>query len=207
MDGIGGILMSQTTFLLNSGHGSDTAGKRSPYIPPGVREWEFNLSVVKEILRYAPFFGRLLEVVHLDPEMEAVPLSEICRRANERYEQNHNCILISVHANAIGDGKDWNLNAKGSTVLISPRASETSRVFGKMLSENIASFGKFSNRGVKKRHLYVLNKTKCPAVLSENGFMTHPDDACKLASHYWRKQIALAHITSMIEWTRRCEKA
>ena len=117
-----------TAFLLNSGHGEDTLGKRSPFVPAGVIEYTFNRSVVMNILDIAE--SENLTVVHIDPEYEAVPLAEIVRRANDYYANNSDCIFIAVHANAAPGGDDqWMDDVHGATVLVSPRASQTSRVF------------------------------------------------------------------------------
>ena len=189
-----------TTFLLNSGHGEDTAGKRSPFVPPGVVEYAFNRSVAMGILELAP--SAKVDVVHLDPEYDAVPLEEIVRRANAFYEKDNDCIFISIHANAAEGGEThWVENAAGATVLVSPRAGDISRAFGLLAVKSIAKNAVMENRGVKERDLYVLNKTVGPAIITENGFMTHSAEATKLASEYWRRKVSLAHIEAMTLWT------
>ena len=188
-----------TTFLLNSGHGEDTAGKRSPFVPPGVVEYAFNRSVAMGILEAAP--SAKVEVVHLDPEYDAVPLEEIVRRANAFYANDSDCIFISIHANAASGGEtEWVEDAKGVAVLVSPRAGTVSRAFGLLASKCIAKNAFMENRGVRERDLYVLNKTVGPAIITENGFMTHSAEATKLASGYWRRKISLAHIEAMTNW-------
>ena len=135
-----------TTFLLNSGHGEDTAGKRSPFVPPGVVEYAFNRSVVMTILELAKSTN--IDVVHLDPEYEAVPIAEIVRRANDCYANNKDCIFISVHANAAPGGENrWVDDVHGATVLVSPSASQTSRVFGQLVVNAISEKAMIKNRG------------------------------------------------------------
>lgn len=186
-----------TTFLLNSGHGEDTKGKRSPFIPPGVHEWKFNSKLVTYIQGYAPEY--CVKTVHLDPGFTAVPLVEIVARANDFYKVDSDCIFVSVHANADGDGAGWT-EANGSAVFVSPSGSEASIRFAGLLAPRIAEAGYFRNRGVREANFKVLNKTRCPAVLSENGFMTHSADATKIASPYWVEKIARAHLEAMALW-------
>jgi N-acetylmuramoyl-L-alanine amidase len=189
-----------TTYLLNSGHGVDTKGKRSPFIPPGILEYEFNIAIAEKIIKLADEVG--VDCIHLDPEVRQVRLSEIVRRANKHYEDNKDSIFVSLHANAMGNGKRWNDKAKGSAVFVAHTASRTSRAFANILAPKIAIAGYFQNRGVKEGGLYVLKHTKGPAVLAESGFMTHPSDATKLASDYWRDKIAHAMVDAMVQWNR-----
>jgi len=188
-----------TTFLLNSGHGEETKGKRSPFVPPGVVEYAFNRAVVMSILEIARSDN--IDVVHLDPEYEAVPLKELVRRANEYYTRDNDCLFISVHANAASGGDDqWIDHAHGATALISPHASKASRWFGQLVVDATSDNAVMTNRGVRERNLYLLNKTSGPAIITENGFMTHSAEATKLASEYWRKKIAVAHCKAMQIW-------
>jgi len=191
-----------TLFVLNSGHGINTKGKRSPFKPPGVLEYEFNIAITKRIIELAPQYGGF-SVAHLDPEIKSVGLWSIVKRANAFYEIDPTTIFISIHANAMGYGRAWNPTAHGSVVFVSPNRSPNSHRFAKMLAPKIAASAHFHNRGVKKGGYYVLRRTKCPAVLTENGFMTHPSDATKLASDYWRDKIARAHLDAMSEWNER----
>jgi N-acetylmuramoyl-L-alanine amidase len=184
--------------MFNSGHGRNTAGKRGPFIPPSVREYEFNIAVVKKAISIATSMG--ITTIHLDPELDQVRLYEIVRRANAYYETNRNSMLISVHANAVGNGKSWNLKASGSTTMVAPNASMRSKKFAAIISPKVADAAYFRHRGVKTRGFYVLKKTAGPAVMTENGFMTHPDDATKLSNDYWRTEIAKAHVDAMAEW-------
>ena len=105
---------SSMVFLLDNGHAKKTLGKCSPVLPDGTRfyEWEFNRDIVKRI---AAELDKLHIKYHiLVPEdIEDVSLTTRAARANtycQKYGKN-NCLLISVHANAAGNG-GW-MNARG----------------------------------------------------------------------------------------------
>ena len=53
--------------------------------------------------------ARGLDATLLVPEPTDIPLPERCRRVNEWYRQlgKDNVLLISIHCNAAGPGKDW----------------------------------------------------------------------------------------------------
>jgi N-acetylmuramoyl-L-alanine amidase len=190
-----------TTFLLNSGHSIFTAGKRSPLIPPGVLEYEFNFDVVKRIQRMASDVG--LNTVHINPrpDTENMLLIEIVRRVNSFYADDRDCAFMSIHANAseLKSGSKWS-KVNGAAVFIAKKASENSERLARLLVKNVSEAAMFENRGVKRANYTVLVDTKCPAVLSENGFMTNHNDATKLSNPYWRDRIAEAHVWSMLDY-------
>jgi N-acetylmuramoyl-L-alanine amidase len=49
---------------------------------------------------------------------------------------------------------------------------------------------KLEDRGVKRARFWVLRDAAMPAVLIEAGFMSNPDEARKIYSPVWRKQLA-----------------
>lgn len=188
-----------TTFLLNSGHGADTVGKRSPFVPPGIIEYEFNKSIVEKIIVMAE--SENIAVEYLNPEINSVPLKEIVKRANDFYSKNSDCIFISVHANAAPGGeKCWVNNASGVTVFVAKDSSNYEYLFASLIADAVSKHGSLKNRGVKKKNLYVVRKVKAPAVLVENGFMTNYGEAIKLATEGWRNKIAEAYINTMKAW-------
>jgi len=181
-----------TIFLLDPGHGIDTAGKRSPFVPPGVYEWEFNRDIARRICDEAP--NRNIQVNNLVPELNSVTLEERVNRANSIYGDDPDVVFVSIHANAYGDGKAWSDSAHGATVFVYHSCSQKSLDLAEHLSSDVSHAGEFNDRGVKEANFYVLKKTIMPAVLVESGFMTSSSDATKLASEYWRQEIAMGYI-------------
>jgi N-acetylmuramoyl-L-alanine amidase len=193
-----------TTFLLNSGHSIFTVGKRSPLIPPGVLEYELTFDLVKRIRSKALDLGIDTVCINPRPDTESMTLSEIVRRVNSLCANDSDCVFMSIHANAAelkGDSK-WS-KANGAAVFIAKKASEESKRLARLLVKNVSDLAMFSNRGVKRANFTVLAATKCPAVLSENGFMTNHNDATKLSNSYWRDKIADAHIWAMMDYCGR----
>jgi N-acetylmuramoyl-L-alanine amidase len=183
-----------TTFLLKSGHGIDTPGKRSPSVPPGILEYEFNQDMVSRIIQAAPW----LEIIHLNPEAEHITLKETVRRANNCHRLNPDCVFIAIHANA-SPIPGWS-SANGAGVFVSTTASYRAAKLARALVDAITEAGEFESRGVRGKDLYVLKYTSMPAVLVENGFMTNRTDATKLASDYWRDRLAHAYVEAMLEY-------
>lgn len=91
--------------FIDNGHGSDTAGKRSP--DGRFLEYKFNRSIARRIV--ADLTDRGYDASLLVPEETDISLSERCSRVNAycKAHGSSSCILVSIHANAYGNGKDW----------------------------------------------------------------------------------------------------
>ena len=85
--------------------------------------------------------------------------------------------FISIHTNA-SDVQ----SASGSEAFVYSLGSTASALAGNILYALAVSTG-LTNRGVRQRpSLYVLRKTRMPAVLVEIGFITNPYDASLMAN-------------------------
>lgn len=199
--------MSRFTWLLDPGHGGmidgvyQTKGKRSPAFGDGVvlYEGELNRAITNNIIELASATD--IEVIDIVDSQADVPLRERVRRANKLHKEKRNCIYVSIHANAYGNGIDFN-DAKGACVFHHVRSSK-GRVIAESLQDWIIKFTPFKDRGTMANeswaNFYVLRKTNMPAVLSENGFMTNKRDATLLLSETIRKMIGAAHFAMIQE--------
>jgi N-acetylmuramoyl-L-alanine amidase len=88
--------------ILDNGHGKETPGKRSPKWEDGSQlfEYEFNRDIVRRIA--SKLEQHNIPYYILVPELEDISLSERCKRANNIYKDNKDCMLLSIHANAGG---------------------------------------------------------------------------------------------------------
>ncbi len=85
-------------------------------------------------------------------------------------------VLIEVHANAQGDGRQWT-QANGHTVFTTKNPSDTSQLLAKLINKQMRFQTPLRDRGIKQKSFKVIKKVKCPAVLVECGFMTNERDA------------------------------
>lgn len=182
-------------YYLNAGHGVETKGKRSPFVPPGVLEYQFNRDIAHFVedewdarineTGYTP-----MTVTPLECTDNAIPLKRVVRIVNGYRTLGGDPFLISIHANAAGNAKKW-YPARGTKVFIHPSCGPRSESFrfAKRLSRAVSKALDTKDRGVGKRNFKVLG-VKCPAVLLECGFMTNSGEATKLASTWWKRRIA-----------------
>ena len=186
--------------IIDAGHGNNSPGKRSPIWKDGKQlfEWEFNRDIATRIahkLAAAGIRSRLLVT-----EKEDIQLSERCRRVNNicRMHGKDNCILISIHANAGGGTGFEVFTSHGNT-----KADEYATI---MLDTLKYSFPKEKIRtdysdgdADKEARFYMLQKSQCPAILTENLFMDNETDCRKLMNDDFREQIADAHVRAIFQ--------
>lgn len=203
--------------LIDNGHGGKdiTNGKYSPLMKdmgiddPTIiggrfREGEFNRLVALNLVTRLVAAGYDAQLV--TPEDEDISLGERVRRVNKWCDKlgANNVVLISVHADAAGHGNEWRA-ARGMTSRVCPHASKKSRWLGKVLWQESCKQGLKGNRwipesGVIEQSLYILNNTRCPAVLSENCFYDNLTDVRILASPEGRERVVEAHFKALVKY-------
>jgi N-acetylmuramoyl-L-alanine amidase len=192
--------------ILDDGHGDKTLGKRTPIFPDGtfMHENDFNDAVVALIykkLKRIPNF----DVAFTAEENYDVPLNVRIARANQAWKDhqdfygktNSKCILISVHANAYGDGKSFN-NAKGvSTFCCSSPPAE--RKLAETIHKHLKQGTTQIDRGVQEVCFDILrgNMTSC---LVECAFMTNLEEANLLKTEEFRQECADEIVAGILEY-------
>ena len=184
-------MTKKTIFLLDPGHGGIAAGhyltpgKRSPEVPPGIYEGEFNREVCNWIVRLNAKYHNVINT-NLGPIN--IPLTSRVSFVNQFCKREKNCALISLHANA-AKKKGWS-KGSGFVIFHSRKASKKSKRLARIMLEEFKSLNYFSSRGIKQANHTVTTKTNCPAILIECGFMTNKHDAELLADPITRHRIA-----------------
>jgi N-acetylmuramoyl-L-alanine amidase len=199
--------MPTKTWLLDPGHGGiidgayQTAGKRSPKFEDDsvLYEGVFNRDVVSRILTLC--LEHYIKAINLVDTQEDLSLHHRVAKANLLHKENRNSVYLSIHANAFGNGVDFN-SARGISTFHHYK-SQKGKKLATLLQEQLVLSTGFKNRGVKANetwaNFYVLRKTNMPAVLSENGFMTNLEQAQDLMTPEMRQKIALAHFEMIME--------
>jgi N-acetylmuramoyl-L-alanine amidase len=196
--------------LIDNGHGDNTPGKRSP---DGLfREYKYAREIAGNIVEELRARGYDAEL--LVPEVEDINLTERVRRANEWCGRlgAGNVVLVSVHCNAAGNG-EW-MNARGWSAYTSKGNTKADE-----LATMLYEFGEVRFEGHKIRkdnsdgdpdweeNFYILRKSKCPAVLTENFFQDNKDDVVYLLSSEGKQAIVNVHVEAIIKYADKYEKA
>lgn len=195
--------------LIDNGHGKETKGKRSPDGLLLEYAWAREIaSRIENELR-----KRGYDAQRIVPETTDIDLQERTRRVNEICGRvgKENVIFISVHVNAAGNGS-W-MKARGWSAYTSKGETKADKLATCLYEAAEIALP----IGVKIRkdesdgdpdweeNFWVLRKTACPAVLTENLFMDNREDLDVLNSENGKQAIVALHVNGIINYinTRR----
>ena len=169
--------------LIDNGHGVETEGKCSP--DGRLREYAYTREIAKRVINRLQ--AEDIDAIRIVTEETDVSPKERVARANKYYaESGQQAILVSIHCNAMGNGKHW-MTAQGWSIFVGPTASDNS----KRLATDIANVAQSKGVTVRKEtgnrnywvaDLYICRDTNCPAVLVENFFQDNREDVNFLLS-------------------------
>ena len=190
--------------LVDNGHGLMTAGKRSP---DGLfREAFYNREIARKVL--VDLLDRNLDAELLVQEDDDIPLAERVRRINAHCLAlgKKNVIVVSIHVNAAGNGSKW-LNATGWSVFTCSGQTESDKLAECLCESAIKNFpGRRIRTDMSdgdmdwEEGFYILRKSWCPAVLTENFFMDCKTDLAYLQSVEGKRAVVTTHVEGIIDW-------
>lgn len=182
-------MVKKILVALDDGHGTTTAGKRTPTLPNGqkselglsyMNENLFNRAVVKYLKQELIRNG--FDILEVAPTDVDTPLYNRTTLANQKKAD----IYLSIHANALtGNFGSWG----GIETFHSGRAE--SLKLAKAVHKELLKGTPLADRGTKDgSHLWVIRKTNMPAILIEAGFMDSHKDYKYLLSDAYRRECA-----------------
>ena len=193
--------------LIDPGHGIDTPGKRSP---DGLfREYLWNRQVADLILEGLVSAG--IDASLVVTETNDVSLRNRVNRVNTICNRlgASNVLLVSIHANAAGNGSAW-MNAKGWSCYTSKGKTKSDQVAECLYD---AFEEEFQDRKIRKdmsdgdrdweENFYVLAKSKCPAVLLENFFYDNREECAWMLQEETKRRIASAVVNGIIKYIKK----
>ena len=198
--------------LIDNGHGVNTAGKRSPYLTSGAKpaiefyEYKWNREIAKPIVDELVKKGYDAEL--LVTEEKDIPLAERANRANKIAKEHgvNKTILISVHANAAGTGKEW-MKARGWSAFTTKGTTKSDKIADFLYDEAEKNFKgltirKDTSDGDRdwEANFTIIYKSLCPAVLTENFFYDNVDDVKYILSEEGRAAVIKTHVDGIINY-------
>ena len=190
--------------LLVPAHHRTTPGKRSP--DGKLLEYAYSREIIERITEKLVELG--YDVENPIPETEhELSLGKQCELINKIYDEcGGDCICISPHINAGGDGSQW-LNAKGWSCFIYRYAGNKTKKLASCITEAA------KKEGLKIRYeypdvpywvsgLYICKYTKSPCVLTENLFQDNHEDVDFLLSEEGKQAITNLHIQGILNYIK-----
>lgn len=196
---------SRYLWCLDNGHGSQTAGKRSPVFDDGetqLLEYEFNRDIVKRIIEALEKEG--IQYYNIVPEVDIDNfLQGRVDRANKK-QSDIPKIYLSIHSNAAPSPsiREWGSDTVHGIETWYYHGSKKGQKLAAVFQQKLIEQTGWRSRGLKskpKGQFFVLRKTRMTAVLTENGFYNNKAQAADLAKDEIRQKIADAHIEAILE--------
>lgn len=190
--------------FIDNGHGLMTAGKRSP--DGQFREAFYNREIAKRVV--SDLRDRGLDAELLVPEDDDISLAERVRRVNTAcfLLGKQNVILVNIHVNAAGNGSKW-LNATGWSVYTCKGQTASDKLAECLCQAAIKNFPGHRIRTDMsdgdmdwEENYYLLRKSLCVAVLTENFFQDCLSDVQFLQSRAGKQAVVDTHVEGIIEW-------
>ena len=182
--------------LIDPGHGIDTPGKRSP--DGQFLEYLWNRQVADMLLEKLVSMG--IDASLVVTETNDVTLRNRVNRVNTICNKvgASNVLLVSIHANAAGNGSSWQ-NAKGWSCYTSKGKTKSDQVAECLYD---AFEEEFPERKIRKdlsdgdkdweENFFILEKSRCPAVLLENFFYDNREECAWMLQEETKRRIASA---------------
>lgn len=192
--------------LIDAGHGIDTPGKRSP--DGRFREYLWNREIADLVL-YG-LLGSGIDASLVVKETNDVSLRNRVNRVNTvcNKEGVSNVILVSIHSNAAGNGSAW-MNAKGWSCYTT-KGKTKSDLVAECLYDAFEQ--EFKDRKIRKdmsdgdrdweENFYIIQKSRCPAVLIENFFYDNKEECAWLLQQETKERIALTIVRGIKKYLK-----
>ena len=193
--------------LIDAGHGIDTPGKRSP--DGAFREYLWNREIADLVCEDLGIDGYNVSLVVT--ETNDIPLITRVNRVNaicNKYGKD-DVILVSIHSNAAGNGKDW-MNAQGWSCYTT-KGDTKSDILAELLYDSFER--SFPDKKMRKdlqdgdrdweENFYIIQKSKCPAVLIENFFYDNKEECHWLMQEAVKVRIAMAIEQGIKDYVRQ----
>jgi N-acetylmuramoyl-L-alanine amidase len=202
--------------LLDNGHGSNILGKRSGKLADGRQlfEWKFCREVVDALYDRLKVYKQFVPI-KITPENTDINLTTRVNRINQycRKYGASNCIMISVHVNASGNGQwmtgrgwsTWTTKGQNISDKLAECLYEGADYVINQNKEYINSFkGQTKQKPIREdksdndrdweASYQIIKGANCAATLSENFFMDNKQDCEYLLSPRGLNDVICIHM-------------
>ncbi len=166
--------------FIDPGHGGSDPGT----VANGLQEKDLTLDIAL----------RTRDILNEQYSGHTIKLSrttDVTRSLTERTNMANNWganFFVSIHINAGRATGFESYTYNGSYA-----GKERTNAIRRSIHNEVVNQTGFYDRGVKEANLHVLRKSSAPAILTENGFIDHANDASKLKDGAFIYQIAQSH--------------
>ena len=171
--------LNNKTIVIDPGHGGKELGAIGP---TGIPEKEINLKIAQYLKPELEKHGAIVILTRdCDKQLDLNDRVKIAKEANAD-------ILLSVHNNAIPDGKSLKNEHGTSVYYYHPHAEMLAKSLHKTLLEDL----KLKNYGIHKQSFVLTRPTTPIAVLVETAFMIYPYEYTLLITDTFQNKAAIS---------------
>ena len=190
--------------IIDAGHGGFDGGASTD---DGHNEKDINLRIALLLNEYLTLSGfETVMTRDKDVSLEDTGLNTIRQKKTSDIHNRHkimsdinNCIFVSIHQNHFSHSK-----YSGLQVFYSRNFSSESSLLAQSIQDRAVSLLQPDNtRTIKEcgTSVYLIYNAVAPAVLVECGFLSNPEEASKLLSYTYCKEIAMAIALGIVKYT------
>ncbi|MDJ1184542.1 N-acetylmuramoyl-L-alanine amidase [Roseofilum casamattae] len=180
------VTNSRVRVAIDPGHGGRDPGA----VANGLLEKEIVLDISRQVAATLEQNGVQAVLLRSDDrEIDLRPRVDMAERANAT-------LFVSIHANAISLSRP---DVNGLETFY----YETGRGLARDIHSSILQTLDMRDRGIRRARFYVLRETSMPSVLVETGFVTGREDAAKLRSPVFRRQMAQGIANGILRHVRQ----
>lgn len=177
-------------YVLDCGHALTTAGKRSP--DHRFFEYEYNRVIGRRVAEHLNKLGIKYYFTYPIDEYYDLSLTSRANAANKIAKENgaSNTLLISIHSNAAGNGKEWK-HAKGWSVWTTKGVTKSDKyaeIFWEEARKVCTKYGRTTRQDMSdgdhdwEANFTVIFSTICPSILIEEFFYDDEEECNWLLS-------------------------
>ena len=203
--------MNKIKIILGTAHLSSTPGKRSP--DGKFREYAYSRKVCREVAKRLREAGVDCVIDYIDDDMPGLTSSqELVKRVQivNEISKKTDCLYVSIHVNASAKS-GWD-KATGFAIYTSPGETKSDILATDIFDEAtklLKPIGKSLRKDISdgdpdyEENFYVLRKTICPAVLTENFFQNTKSDVEWLESEEGFEAVVTYHVNGILKYLSR----
>lgn len=196
-------VMDRQVIVLDPGHGGIDGGCISI---DGTPEKGINLAVSNNLKDALTIFGfdpvctRTEDISIHDKDIEGIGKQKRSDMKNRLaiFNKYKDAISVSIHQNQFTDEK-----YHGAQMFYSKKNPEGEKLASVMQQQFVSMLQPDNQRETKPvgDELYLLDNTTCPSLMIECGFLSNKEEAQKLESESYQKQVAFTIFSGICEYT------
>lgn len=193
---------SVPTIIIDAGHGGMDGGAVSA---DGVAEKDINLAFALKMYALCRSLGLPCVLTREDDRLlyteEAHKKAQDLKNRLQYTEKYESCVLFSIHQN-----KFPQTSCKGLQVYYS-KNDPGSLTLAQSIQQTVEEYIQTDNtRKVKPADssIYLLDRAAVPAVIVECGFLSNPEDLCKLQEDEYQTALCAAFLAAIEQWRNDC---